>query len=215
MLLHKDSVNSLPKIPDEPPIIINVSGFKFTIYRQYLRRYPNTLLGSEDLDKFYDANHDDYFFDTNPLAFESIFDFYLYGKLYQPANLPNEIFQNSVDFFRMMTVFEDETPVEEEKSLSLETVGSSKVQQLRSSVSYVLNNPSATSIGRIYGWCDLSCIFLSIILMMFETDPNVVVLMEDKNTTVYKVCYVLETMTVIYFTFDILLRYVIFLELQN
>ena len=56
-------------------------------------RYPKTLLGSGDLDKHYDPHYGDYFFDTNQEAFESIFDFYLYGKLYQPASIPSEMFE--------------------------------------------------------------------------------------------------------------------------
>ena len=56
-------------------------------------RYPQTLLGSTELDTYYDSEHGDYFFDTNPEAFESIFDFYLYGKIYQPVSIPNEMFQ--------------------------------------------------------------------------------------------------------------------------
>ena len=59
-------------------------------------RYPQTLLGSPELESFYDSLHGDYFFDTNPEAFESVFDFYLYGKLYQPATIPNEMFQVTV-----------------------------------------------------------------------------------------------------------------------
>ena len=56
-------------------------------------RYPQTLLGSDDLELYYDDTYKDYFFDSNPEAFESIFDFYLYGKLYEPATIPKEMFQ--------------------------------------------------------------------------------------------------------------------------
>ncbi|XP_063682287.1 potassium voltage-gated channel protein shk-1-like isoform X2 [Bolinopsis microptera] len=188
-------------------ILINVSGKKFQIYRDYLERYPQTLLGSADLDTHWDPHHGDYFFDSNPEAFESIFDFYLYGKLYQPATIPNEMFQESVTFFRMMSVFEEEKAQEEEEKIPVEA--KTKMGRLRQKTNNILQNPSSSFFGLLYGWMDLGCICLSIILMLFETDPNIVVILEDKNSTTAKVCFAVESVTVVYFTFDVLLRFVV------
>ncbi|KAL5254389.1 hypothetical protein ACHWQZ_G013988 [Mnemiopsis leidyi] len=188
-------------------ILINVSGKKFQIYRDYLERYPQTLLGSSDLDTYFDPHYGDYFFDSNPEAFESIFDFYLYGKLYQPATIPNEMFQESVAFFRMMSVFEQEKAQEQEENVEVEA--KTKLGRLRQKTNQILQNPSASFFGLLYGWVDLGCIFLSIVLMLFETDPNVVTILEDKSSVVSKVCFTMESITVIYFTFDVLLRFVV------
>ena len=59
---------------------------------------------------------------------------------------------------------------------------------------------------------DLGCIIISIILMLFETDPNIVDMLDDKDSYVSKVCFAIESVTVVYFTFDIVFRFIITYE---
>ena len=50
--------------------------------------------------------HKEYFFDRNRDTFESIFDFYLFGKLYPPQGVPEDMYLEEVAFYRMMSVFQ-------------------------------------------------------------------------------------------------------------
>ena len=64
--------------------------------------------GSTDLQTYYDPIYQEYFFDRNRDTFESIFDFYLFGKLYPPRGIPEDMYLEEVNFFRMMSIFNPE-----------------------------------------------------------------------------------------------------------
>ena len=49
-------------------IVINVSGRKFETYRSTLERFPETLLGSNEKEFFFDDISGEYFFDRDPGA---------------------------------------------------------------------------------------------------------------------------------------------------
>lgn len=47
-------------------LVINVSGRRFEVFRSQLNRYPETLLGSEEKEYFYDERTGEYFLDRDP-----------------------------------------------------------------------------------------------------------------------------------------------------
>ena len=47
-----------------------------------------------------EEEYEEYFFDIHRDAFESIFDFYLYGKLYPHPHVPPELHADTIEFFR-------------------------------------------------------------------------------------------------------------------
>ena len=58
-------------------ININVSGKKYELTYSRLFRFPKSLLArSARREEFYDAERDEYFFDRNRMAFESVYHFY-------------------------------------------------------------------------------------------------------------------------------------------
>lgn len=80
-------------------IDINVSGKHFTAKLQSLRKYPNTLLGSELLRLFYDHKKGEYFFDRDPELFRFILNYYRFGKLHiSEIECPGAL-QDELDFF--------------------------------------------------------------------------------------------------------------------
>ena len=84
-------------------IRFNVSGTMFETFSKTLNRFPDTLLGSNELRvTYYDPEDDVYFFDRNRDAFESILFFYQsYGKLIKPTNLGLKLFIEELKFFQM------------------------------------------------------------------------------------------------------------------
>jgi len=55
---------------------INVSGQTFETMRRTLEKYPNTLLGSDERDFFYDPSAGEYFFDRDPALFRYVLAYY-------------------------------------------------------------------------------------------------------------------------------------------
>ena len=47
-------------------LVINISGRKFETWQNTLEKYPDTLLGSNERDFFYEEESDEYFFDRDP-----------------------------------------------------------------------------------------------------------------------------------------------------
>lgn len=63
-------------------ITINVSGRRFCTWDSTLKKYPNTLLGSEAIKLYFDDDKKEYFLDRDPHMFRYILNFYRDGKLH-------------------------------------------------------------------------------------------------------------------------------------
>lgn len=61
---------------DDEKFIINVSGRRFETWRNTVERYPDTLLGSNEREFFYDEESREYFFDRDPDLFRHILNYY-------------------------------------------------------------------------------------------------------------------------------------------
>ena len=83
-------------------ITINVSGLRFQTRKSTLNRFPSTLLGSSDREKYYNRETKEYFFDRHRESFETILYFYQSdGLLCLPATLNPDIFIEEIRFFRL------------------------------------------------------------------------------------------------------------------
>lgn len=81
---------------------INVSGLRFQTRKSTLNRFPSTLLGSSDREKYINPKTSEYFFDRHRESFETILYFYQSnGLLCLPATLNPDIFIEEVRFFRL------------------------------------------------------------------------------------------------------------------
>lgn len=101
--------NSMPISPDtehghrcDEKLKINVSGRQFQVWRNTLEKYPDTLLGSQEKEFFYDEELDEYFFDRDPDVFKYILNFYRTGKLHFPRNECVSSFDEELAFFGIM-----------------------------------------------------------------------------------------------------------------
>lgn len=61
---------------EDEKFIINVSGRKFETWRNTVERYPDTLLGSNEREFFFDEETKEYFFDRDPDIFRHILNYY-------------------------------------------------------------------------------------------------------------------------------------------
>lgn len=83
-------------------IRINVSGTKFETWRTTLEKYPETLLGSNEKEFFYDDENKDYFFDRDPELFRHILNYYRTGKLHYPKHECISSYDEELAFFGIM-----------------------------------------------------------------------------------------------------------------
>ena len=85
--------------PGDRRITINVSGRKFQTWEYTLLRYPNTLLGSEMIQEFYDPKTKEYFLDRDPHLFKFVLNYYRSGKLHcSPDDCP-AAFEEELSFY--------------------------------------------------------------------------------------------------------------------
>ena len=61
---------------EDEKIVINVSGRRFETWQNTLEKYPDTLLGSNEKDFFFDELLKEYFFDRDPEVFRHILNYY-------------------------------------------------------------------------------------------------------------------------------------------
>eukprot|EP00116_Pleurobrachia_bachei_P011574 sb/3471836/ len=87
---------------DREIITLNVSGLKFQTRRATLRRFPCTLLGSVELEEFYEPSLDEYFFDRDRSTFPTILGYYQNnGILCLPSYVNPDIFGEEAKFFKL------------------------------------------------------------------------------------------------------------------
>ena len=66
---------------------------RFETWRHTLDKFPDTLLGSDEKQFFYDEQTDEYFFDRDPELFRAVLAFYRTGKLHYPKQVrPADIY---------------------------------------------------------------------------------------------------------------------------
>lgn len=61
---------------------INVSGRCFETWRHTLEKYPDTLLGSNEKEFFYNDEAKEYFFDRDPDIFRHVLNYYRTGRCF-------------------------------------------------------------------------------------------------------------------------------------
>lgn len=81
-------------------IILNVGGRRFVTWKNTLKRFPGTLLGSDELvSRFYDKDKKEYFIDRDPHLFRYILNYYRCGKLHRSFEDCNASFEDELNFY--------------------------------------------------------------------------------------------------------------------
>nr|AAB39750.1 potassium channel alpha subunit [Polyorchis penicillatus] len=95
--LNKQVCNENEK--NNAKLTINVSGRRYQTYSHTLRKFKETLLGSQERDYFYDESLEEYYFDRDPDLFRHILNYYRTGKLHFPKNECVSSFEDELTFF--------------------------------------------------------------------------------------------------------------------
>ena len=173
--------------PKEERITVNVGGTKYELAKKNLKKFPDTLLGSERKNFFYDAERKEYFFDRDPVIFKNIADFYRHGSFHSPAPTVccMEAVLDELKYFGIPqhSVFdcccehiiqEDE---EQEKKKQIETMESKLPQKDRDSWTareklwQLLTNSKSSKKSEAFGFLFGAVVLLNISAIVAETVP--------------------------------------------
>lgn len=200
-------------------LTINVSGLRFETHLSTLNQFPNTLLGDPvRRNKYYDPVKKEYFFDRNRPSFDAILHFYQScGRLRRPINVPLEVFAEEIKFFdlgeNVLSRFrEDEGFIKEEEKPLPENNRQRKFWLL-------FEYPESSWLARVIALASVTVILISIVIFCVETLPifkpytlnitpyNATQIRELEVPSPNEPFFVIETMCIIWFTFELMVRF--------
>ncbi|XP_051992171.1 potassium voltage-gated channel subfamily A member 1-like [Xyrauchen texanus] len=200
-------------------VFINVSGLKFETQMKTLAQFPDTLLGDpEKRIRYFDPLRNEYFFDRNRPSFDAILYYYQSGgRLKRPANVPFDIFSEEVKFYElgeeaMLKFREDEGFVKEEEKPLPE-------DEFKRQIWLLFEYPESSSAARGIAVVSVLVIVISIVIFCLETLPEFrddkEFLSPGKNSTLAEngftpfndPFFVVETVCIIWFSFEIIVRF--------
>jgi len=209
---------------EDEKLVINVSGQRFETWQNTLEKYPDTLLGSNEKDFFYDEVLKEYFFDRDPEVFRHILNYYRTGKLHYPKQECLTQFDEELAFFGIMPdvigdcCYEDYRDrkrenaerIMDDKSDDEEQKGDLVLESLRERMWRAFENPHTSTPALVFYYVTGFFIAVSVMANVFETVPcgeipgrNEVLACGDK----YKISFFcLDTACVMIFTVEYFLR---------
>ncbi|PAV68540.1 hypothetical protein WR25_02988 [Diploscapter pachys] len=201
-------------------LAINISGRRFETWKNTLEKFPETLLGSNEKEFFYDEETGEYFFDRDPDIFRHILTFYRTGKLHFPRHECLVAYDEELSFFGIMPdlisdccyeEYKDKKRENQERLLEerLETTDATKLKQsFQQKMWAAFENPHTSSIALVFYYVTGFFITVSVMCNIIETIPcryinNTPVTCGDAYEEQF---FVLDTACVIIFTIEYLLR---------
>ncbi|KAI6207042.1 hypothetical protein M3Y94_00984600 [Aphelenchoides besseyi] len=202
-------------------LIINVSGRRFETWRNTLEKYPETLLGSNEKEFFYNEEDGSYFFDRDPDLFRYVLTFYRTGKLHYPKHECLVAYDEELAFFGIMPDLIADCCIEDykdkkrenqerviEETLDLPEKSKQKMT-FQQEMWAAFENPQTSSVALVFYYVTGFFIAVSVLCNIIETLPCRYL---DDDTHVAcgelyeRQFFVLDTACVIIFTLEYFLR---------
>ncbi|XP_011297583.1 potassium voltage-gated channel protein Shaker isoform X1 [Fopius arisanus] len=200
-------------------VVINVSGLRFETQLRTLNQFPDTLLGDPARRiRYFDPLRNEYFFDRNRPSFDAILYYYQSGgRLRRPVNVPLDVFSEEIKFYELGELAtnkfrEDEGFIkEEEKPLPS--------HELQRKVWLLFEYPESSQGARVVAIISVFVILLSIVIFCLETLPefkhykvfntttNGTKIEEDEVPDITDPFFLIETICIIWFTFELSVRF--------
>ncbi|XP_046575263.1 potassium voltage-gated channel protein Shal-like isoform X3 [Haliotis rubra] len=201
---------------------INVSGRRFETWRTTLEKYPDTLLGSNEREFFFDEECKEFFFDRDPDIFRHILNYYRTGKLHYPRHECISAYDEELAFFGILPdligdcCYEDYRDRKRENSERLiDDKGSENgdpipVGNLRERMWRAFENPHIGTAALVFYYVTGFFIAVSVIANVVETVPCGVEVGKKENRSCgdrfHVAFFCLDTACVMIFTAEYLLR---------
>ncbi|XP_048488790.1 potassium voltage-gated channel protein Shaker isoform X2 [Plutella xylostella] len=200
-------------------VVINVSGLKFETQLRTLNQFPETLLGDPARRiRYFDPLRNEYFFDRNRPSFDAILYYYQSGgRLRRPVNVPLDVFSEEIKFYELgeqatNKFREDEGFIkEEEKPLP--------ANERQRKIWLLFEYPESSQAARVVAIISVFVILLSIVIFCLETLPefkhykvfntttNGTKIEEDEVPDITDPFFLIETLCIIWFTFELIVRF--------
>ncbi|CAH1265687.1 KCND2 [Branchiostoma lanceolatum] len=162
---------------------LQVGGTLFVTSRKIFDRFPDSLLGSDEKDYFYNAETDEYVFDRDPDIFRYILTYYRTGHLHYPENESVKDYDNELIFFRLMaedivgvccreTYMEKKEALEQiesETAAGADDKDASAISTLRARLWSILDDPLSGAVAQASFYVTGTMIVASIVANVVET----------------------------------------------
>ena len=170
-------------------IVVNVGGTKYEIAKKNLEKFPDTLLGSDRKNYFYDKDRMEYFFDRDPVIFKSIAEFYRVGSFHvsSPTAICMEAILDELAFFGIpqhhvfdcccehIILGDEEQEKMKKQEEAVESSKHAKKQGLstaRERLWEFLTNTKSSKASAIFGYLFGAVVALNISAIVAETVPT-------------------------------------------
>ncbi|KAF9416114.1 hypothetical protein HW555_006437 [Spodoptera exigua] len=197
----------------------SVSGLKFETQLRTLNQFPETLLGDPTRRiRYFDPLRNEYFFDRNRPSFDAILYYYQSGgRLRRPVNVPLDVFSEEIKFYELgeqatNKFREDEGFIKEEEKPLPSNERQRKIWLL-------FEYPESSQAARVVAIISVFVILLSIVIFCLETLPefkhykvfntttNGTKIEEDEVPDITDPFFLIETLCIIWFTFELIVRF--------
>lgn len=190
------SPNSIPLQPSKKPerkVKLNVSGRRYETWENTLKRHPETLLGSDRKEIFYDKHKDEYIFQTDPYFFRHVLNYYRQGKLHFSLDECAFSYKKELEFFNIsidnvsMCCWEEvndrilaktcakksgkEVSTKTKRHCTCDSEHQLHKRTFRQGVWSLFENPTNSTLGKVIYYITGIAIILSIIMTITETIP--------------------------------------------
>ncbi|CAM1323093.1 KCND3 (predicted) [Pycnogonum litorale] len=217
-------VNRERRKAEDEKFTINVSGRRFETWRNTVEKYPDSLLGSNEREFFYDEELKEYFFDRDPDIFRHILNYYRTGKLHYPKHECLTLYDEELAFFGIIPdvigdcCYEDYRDRKRENAErllddKLSENGDSKLPPLtciRPKMWRAFENPQTSTSALVFYYVTGFFIAVSVMANVVETIPCAEDALRNKKRSCgdhYKIIFFcLDTACVMIFTAEYLLR---------
>ena len=182
---------------------LSVSGKVYVTMRKTLTFFPETLLGSKEIEDYWSEDLGMYYFNRHRGVFNSILFFYQSRGIFRaPTNVEQDIMKEELDFFKVdvqqILEFKDEDEEDEvEEKLTF-----------RQKMHTFLSDPQYSKPALYWSFVDMFAIVLSIILLVAESVPSAAEAFENPKYTAYYFLYGLEVLVNGFFSVDFILKFI-------
>ena len=206
---------------------INVSGECFMVRRSVVKRFPNSLLGSPDIEKYFVDSLNCYFFNRSRFLFEYVLQLYQCGFINLPPtflSLPQNkaALNRELDFFRLSSELRGKSPssnppedqsiksgrkdADEIMRLLVNGPGWTRFKQLKLKLYVFLTNPQSSKLSLVWMVFDMMLVLLSITSLVVESEPRYQPYFTYNENVLFRVFFVVEILSQTFFTIDFTLR---------
>jgi hypothetical protein len=185
--------------------------------RSILNKYPKTLLGSNELDYYFDDKLQEYFFERDPKIFRHILNFYRTGKIHCPKSECLALYEQELALFGIQTdkisdcCFElhEEKILQNDERIQMELKINNKPKRKliltrREALWKAFEDPKSSILSIVLYYVTGFFITISVLANIIETvhlDNKIIIGHKFKD-----IFFVLDTACVLIFTIEFILR---------